>query len=206
MRVKHFFDKQTSTLTYIAYDSKTKDAVLIDPVLNLDLASGKISKESNQEVIDFINNKFLNLHAILETHAHADHLTGALDLKQHFPHAKLMIGDKFPLVQKTFKKIFNLKSIKNPFDHLLSDGEQVEFGFLKMRVIHTPGHTPACSSYLFNEKHLFTGDSLFMPDFGTGRCDFPMGSASDMYNSIQNKLHKLPEDITFYTAHDYQPN
>lgn len=206
MKVQHFFDKQTFTLTYIVYDESSKDAIVIDPVLNLDMSSGKISYESNKLVIDFILDNNLTLHAILETHAHADHLTGALDLKKSFPDAELMIGDKFPLVQKTFKKIFNLDKIKNKFDHLLSDGEEIFFGTIQLKSIQTPGHTPACSSYLINDEHLFTGDSLFMPDYGTGRCDFPMGSAEDLYNSVHEKIYKLPEETIFYTGHDYQPN
>jgi glyoxylase-like metal-dependent hydrolase (beta-lactamase superfamily II) len=206
MKVKHFFDEQTFTLTYIVHDKESKDAIVIDPVLNLNLASRKISHESNKKVIDFINDNELKLHAILETHAHADHLTGAFHLKKEFPEAKLMIGDKFPLVQKTFKTIFNLKKINDPFDHLLKDGEELEFGTIKLKSIQTPGHTPACSSYLVDEKHLFTGDSLFMPDFGTGRCDFPMGSAKDLYNSVHEKIYSLDDEVVFYTGHDYQPN
>ena len=207
MKVETFFDKATFTLTYIVYDSKTKDSILIDPVLDYDPGSSKVSTASVEKVSNFIKENGLKLHFIMETHAHADHLSGAQELKKRFPNAKLVIGEKITLVQDTFSKAFNFKGFKSDgsqFDKLLKDGEIVEAGSIKIKVIATPGHTPACTSFLI-EDMIFTGDSLFMPDSGTGRCDFPAGDASIMYDSITNKLYKLPDTTKVFTGHDYQP-
>ena len=207
MKVETFFDKATFTLTYIVYDSKTKDSILIDPVLDYDPGSSKVSTSSVEKVSNFIKENGLKLHLIMETHAHADHLSGAQELKKRFPNAKLVIGEKITLVQDTFSKAFNFKGFKSDgsqFDKLLKDGEIVEAGSIKIKVIATPGHTPACTSFLI-EDMIFTGDSLFMPDSGTGRCDFPAGDASIMYDSITNKLYKLPDTTKVFTGHDYQP-
>jgi glyoxylase-like metal-dependent hydrolase (beta-lactamase superfamily II) len=207
MKVETFFDKATFTLTYIVYDSKTKDSILIDPVLDYNPGSSKVSTESVEGVSKFIKENHLNLHLIMETHAHADHLSGAPELKKRFPNAKTAIGEKITLVQSTFSKAFNFKGFKSDgsqFDLLLKDGETVEAGSIKIKVIATPGHTPACTSFLIDDM-VFTGDSLFMPDFGTGRCDFPAGDAGVMYDSIMNRLYKLPDSTKVYTGHDYQP-
>ncbi|MDC1173927.1 MBL fold metallo-hydrolase [Bacteriovoracaceae bacterium] len=207
-QVKHFFDQATFTLTYVVFDKLTKDCVVIDSVLNYDQASSKTSFESVNELDEFIKSNDLKLHTILETHAHADHLTGAMELKKRYPNAKVAIGKNITLVQETFKGIFNLKDFNTDgiqFDILLEEGKSFHAGSLEIEVIYTPGHTPACSSYLVNEN-LFTGDALFMPDYGTGRCDFPMGSAQELYHSIHEKLYQLPDETKFYTGHDYQPN
>ncbi len=208
MKVKEFFDKPTFTLTYVIYDTKTNDAIIIDPLLDYDPAASKVSTKSVEEVTKFIRENNLNPTGILETHAHADHLSGAQEFKIRFPNAKLAIGEKITLVQATFSKAFNLKGFKidgSQFDVLLRDGQTYSFGSITFKVISTPGHTPACSSYLIGDM-IFTGDSLFMPDFGTGRCDFPAGDAELMYESVMNKLYKLPDDTKVYTGHDYQPN
>tara|TARA_R110002072_G_scaffold276051_1_gene437362 strand:- start:93782 stop:94639 length:858 start_codon:yes stop_codon:yes gene_type:complete len=207
-QVKHFFDQATFTLTYVVFDKLTKDCVVIDSVLNYDQASSKTSFESVNELDEFIKSNDLKLHTILETHAHADHLTGAMELKKRYPNAKVAIGKNITLVQETFKGIFNLKDFNTDgiqFDILLEEGKSFHAGSLEIEVIYTPGHTPACSSYLVNEN-LFTGDALFMPDYGTGRCDFPLGSAQELYHSIHEKLYQLPDETKFYTGHDYQPN
>jgi glyoxylase-like metal-dependent hydrolase (beta-lactamase superfamily II) len=207
MKVETFFDKATFTLTYIVYDSKTKDSILIDPVLDYNPGSSKVSTDSVEGVSKFIKENHLNLHLIMETHAHADHLSGAPELKKRFPNAKTAIGEKITLVQSAFSKAFNFKGFKSDgsqFDLLLKDGETVEAGSIKIKVIATPGHTPACTSFLIDDM-VFTGDSLFMPDFGTGRCDFPAGDAGVMYDSIMNRLYKLPDSTKVYTGHDYQP-
>ncbi|MAZ49485.1 MAG: MBL fold metallo-hydrolase [Halobacteriovoraceae bacterium] len=207
LELKHFFDQDTYTLTYVVYDKSTKDAVVIDPVLNYDQAASKTSMESIDEVTNFVQGNELNLHLILETHAHADHLTGAVELKSRFPQAKVAIGKHITKVQSTFKEVFNLKDFNTngvQFDLLLDESDDIQVGSIKLKTIFTPGHTPACSSYLL-EDMLFTGDALFMPDFGTGRCDFPMGSAKDLYHSIHEKLYKLPDDTKVLTGHDYQP-
>ncbi|MEX1099479.1 MAG: MBL fold metallo-hydrolase [Bacteriovoracaceae bacterium] len=205
--IKTFYDNGTSTLTYIVYDSKSKDAILIDPVLNFDPHSGKISFESLDQVESFVKEKSLNLHYSLETHAHADHLSGAHYLKERFPKIKVGVGRTITKVQELFKGIFNLKELKtdgSQFDLLLEDGEELKAGSLTLKTYYTPGHTPACSSYLVGDA-LFAGDTLFMPDFGTARVDFPAGSAHDLYNSIHNKLYKLPDDTRVFVGHDYQP-
>lgn len=206
--VKDFFDKNTSTLTYIVYDTKTRDAVVLDPVWDYDPASSEMSTTSTDAVVEFIKNENLNIHFILETHAHADHVSGSQVLKQHISGSKIGIGKNITKVQEVFKDIYNLE--KNfpvdgrQFDFLLEEGKTYHAGSISIEVIFTPGHTPACSSYLI-EDMIFVGDLLFMPDYGTGRCDFPSGSADDLFNSVQ-KLYKLPDMTKVYTGHDYQPN
>ena len=207
MKVETFYDKATNTLTYIVYDPKTKDSILIDPVLDYNPGSSKTSTDSVEKASLFLKENSLNLHVIMETHAHADHLSGAQELKKRFPKAKLAIGEKITQVQNTFSKVFNFKNFKSDgsqFDLLLKDKEIIEAGTIKIKVINTPGHTPTCSSYLI-EDMVFTGDALFMPDSGTGRCDFPAGDAGTLYNSIMNKLYQLPDSTKVYTGHDYQP-
>lgn len=205
--VKYFYDEDTYTLTYVVFDEDTKDAIIIDPVLNYDQAASKTSMNSIEEVYSFIKEKDLVPHYILETHAHADHLTGAVELKGRFPGIKVGIGKNITKVQSKFKDIFNLKDFNEngvQFDLLLDEETTLKAGSIEVKTIFTPGHTPACSSYLIDNL-LFTGDALFMPDYGTGRCDFPMGSAKDLYHSIHEKLYKLPDDTRFFTCHDYQP-
>ena len=208
MQVHHFFDEDTSTLTYIVHDEKTKDAVVIDPVLNYDPNASSYKTESIDLVDNYVKKNKLNLHFIMETHAHADHLTGAQLLKERYPNAKILIGKNITLVQKQFKHIFNFKDFNEngvQFDQLLDENEEVFAGTLKINVLYTPGHTPACSSYILNDEAVFTGDVLFMHDAGTGRCDFPGGSSEAMYDSIANKLYKLPDHIKVYVGHDYKP-
>lgn len=208
MKIQHFFDPDTFTLTYLVIDEITKDTVIIDPVLDFDPPSGKIDDHSIQEVLDYIRQNQLNIRAILETHAHADHLSSSQILKQLFPQAVHAIGEKIKIVQEVFKSHFNLDDLKvdgSQFDHLFKDFEEISFGSLHMKAIPTPGHTPACMSYLFGNS-LFVGDSLFMPDYGTGRCDFPRGSARNLYNSVSKVLYSLPNDTKVYVGHDYAPN
>ncbi len=209
MQIKHFFDADTFTLSYIVYDEASKDAVIIDPVLDYEPQGAKITRQSLEQLLKFIDKQRLNIRFILETHAHADHLTGAQDLKKKFPNAILAIGEKITVVQSTFKKIFNFhdsfKTDGSQFDRLLKEHEIVQAGSLSFKVIFTPGHTPACVSYLFQDA-LFVGDALFMPDYGTGRCDFPAGSAEDLYRSIKEKIYTLPANVRIFVCHDYQPN
>jgi glyoxylase-like metal-dependent hydrolase (beta-lactamase superfamily II) len=208
MQIKTWFDKDTSTLTYCVYDDSTKDAVVIDSVWDYDQATGGLRLNSVNEVSDFIRSHQLKLHYILETHAHADHITGAQPLKKFFPAAKVAMGARIVEVQKTFHTVFNMGDHfavdGRQFDVLLVDGSETKAGSLTFKTIFTPGHTPACASYLIRDA-LFSGDALFMPDSGTGRCDFPAGSAEQLFDSIQ-KLYQLPDSTRVFTGHDYQPN
>ena len=208
MKIEAFFDAATSTLTYVVFDEKTRDAVIIDPVLDYDPASSTISFQSVQKVTEFAKRKELKIHFIIETHAHADHLSGSQELKQRFPGSKVAIGQDITKVQKTFKNVFNFddqfKTDGSQFDLLIKEGETLKAGVLEFTSIYTPGHTEACYSYKIQDV-VFTGDALFMPDFGVARCDFPNGSAETLYNSVTEKLYILPDETRIFTAHDYQP-
>jgi len=208
-QVKEFFDEKTWTLTYVVWDEQTRDAIVIDPVLDYDAASSKTSEESATAVLHFLRSKELRIHFILETHAHADHLSGSQIIKREFPEARIAIGEKITKVQEVFKGVFSLpaefKTDGSQFDRLLKDGEEFNAGSIKIKTLFTPGHTPACVSYHIDEN-IFVGDALFMPDYGTGRCDFPAGSAIDLYHSVHGRLYELPENTRVYTGHDYLPN
>lgn len=205
--VKTFFDPPTFTLTYLVYDENTSDAVIIDPVLNYDAASSTLSTESLKELQTFVQANQLSPKMVLETHAHADHISSSSHLKKIYSEIKLGAGLGIVKVQEVFKKAFNLEFLiadGSQFDLLLKDGEVTQAGSISIKTISTPGHTPACVSFLI-EDMVFTGDALFMPDYGTGRCDFPEGSAADLYESIHNKLYRLPEETRVFVGHDYQP-
>jgi glyoxylase-like metal-dependent hydrolase (beta-lactamase superfamily II) len=206
MKIKSFFHPQTFTLSYIAYDDKTKDAVLIDSVVDYDPKSSTLSFKSAQIMYDFIKENDLKIHYLMETHAHADHLSGIDYMKSLFPNAKTAISENIKVVQDVFGGLFenNKNNDGSDFDVLLTDNGVVEAGSLKIKTIATPGHTPACMSFLVNEEALFTGDLLFAPDYGTGRCDFPGGDSKAMYSSIQ-KIYKLEDNIQVYPGHDYMP-
>ena len=207
MKIKEFFDPATYTLTFVVYDEATHDAVVIDPVLDYDPASAQTSTRSVDEVSRFIERESLRLHYVLETHAHADHLSGSQLLKRRHD-AKVAIGARITEVQQTFRDLFDLgpefRVDGSQFDRLLHDDETLVAGSLAVKVIATPGHTPACVSYLLDDA-LFTGDALFIEDYGTGRCDFPRGSAEALYNSVQ-RLYALPDATRVFVGHDYQPN
>lgn len=208
MIIQHFFDQNTYTLSYLVIDPVTRDTVIIDPVLDFDPPSGLVTDTSISKVIEHIRLEELTVKAILETHAHADHLSSSQVLKRHFPDAVLGISQKIKIVQEVFKGLFNIEYLKisgEQFDHLFKDFEEISFGSLKMKAIPTPGHTPACMSYLFNDA-VFVGDALFMPDYGTGRCDFPKGSAKDLYQSVSQNLYSLPDSTRVFVGHDYSPN
>lgn len=208
MQIKAFYDARTFTVSYVVHDEATKDAIIIDPVLDYDPAASKVWAESVEQIIEFVRSQQLNVHYILETHAHADHLSGSQLLKRAFPQAKIAVGEGITIVQQTFKTIFDLTgdfpTDGSQFDHLFKDGETVEAGSIKLEVIFTPGHTPACATYKIGDA-IFTGDAIFMPDGGTGRCDFPAGSAKNLYHSITSKLYTLPDDTRVFVGHDYQP-
>lgn len=206
-QVKGFFDPDTYTVTFVVWDEKSNDAVIIDPVLDYDPKASTTSTLSVEQVAKFVDEKGFKINHILETHAHADHLSGSQFLAKKYG-APVVIGAKIQDVQKLFKTIFDLPSDFNTngsqFDVLMDDGSVLESGSLKIEAIHTPGHTPACLTYKIGDA-IFTGDALFMDDYGTGRCDFPAGSAKDMYNSIK-KLYALPDETRVFVGHDYMPN
>jgi len=208
MDVKTFYDTRTSTFTYVVFDAQTKDAVVIDPVLDYEPVGSKVWTESVDEVIAYLKANDLTLHYIMETHAHADHISGAPMIKEQFPQAQTAIGKNITVVQQYFKNMFNLAddfpTDGSQFDRLLEDNEIITAGTLSIEVIFTPGHTPACASYKI-EDAIFMGDSFFMPDSGTGRCDFPAGSAHDLYNSITQRIYTLPDETRIFMGHDYQP-
>lgn len=207
MDIKTFYDPATFTITYVVFDAKTKDAVVIDPVLDYDPIGSTTSTDSVKEVEAFLRKENLRLHYVLETHAHADHLTAAQYLKRRFE-AKVVIGHLITEVQKTFKPVFDMQDLAtdgSQFDTLVKDGDKLQAGAMTIGVLETPGHTPACVSYLV-EDAVFTGDALFIEDYGTGRCDFPRGDSSALYHSIHGKLYTLPDETRVFTGHDYQPN
>ncbi len=207
MKTEAFFDTRTYTLTYVVWDPETLDALVIDPVLDYDAIAVRVYEESLNQVRGFIDGRGLKLKMILETHAHADHLSGSQKLKEAYG-APVAIGDQITQVQSVFKGVFNLAedfaTDGSQFDRLLSDGEVLQAGSIEVKAINTPGHTPACVTFQI-EDALYTGDTMFMPDFGTGRCDFPAGSAEVLYDSVMQKLYSLPDETRVFVGHDYQP-
>jgi len=204
--IKAFYDPRTYTLTYVVWDPESKDAVVIDPVLDYDPAPSRTWTESADEVTAFVKDQGLAVRYVLETHAHADHVSSSQLLKKRFD-AKVVIGANITKVQETFKPIFDLgagfPTDGSQFDVLLKEGDTLDVGSMHIEVIETPGHTPACVTYKIGDA-IFTGDALFMDDYGTGRCDFPKGSAEDLYESLQ-KLYALPDETRVFVGHDYQP-
>jgi glyoxylase-like metal-dependent hydrolase (beta-lactamase superfamily II) len=207
MNVETFYDPATSTLTYAVYDPTTRDAIVIDPVLDFDPLSARTQTASVEKVDAFLRSRGLRLHAVLETHAHADHLSASQWLKKRHG-ARVAIGARIVDVQRTFQEVFDLgpwfATDGSQFDVLLDDGQVHQAGSLAVRVIATLGHTPACVAYLVGDA-VFTGDALFMDDYGTGRCDFPGGSAEALYSSIHDRLYALPDATRVFVGHDYQP-
>jgi glyoxylase-like metal-dependent hydrolase (beta-lactamase superfamily II) len=208
MKVETFYDPATYTLTYAVYDAKSRDAVVIDPVLDYDPLSSATATKSLEAVDSFLRKEGLRLHYVLETHAHADHLSGSQYLKRRFD-AKVGIGARIRDVQKVFKDVFDLPPSfavdGSQFDRLFEDGEKASAGTLEIEVLATPGHTPACVTYKIGDA-VFTGDALFIEDYGTGRCDFPSGSADALYTSVHERLYALPDATRVFVGHDYQPN
>lgn len=203
--VKAFFDDATNTITYVVTDPATRKCAIIDSVLDFNAAAGEISHDSADEVIEYVQSQGLETEWVLETHVHADHLSAAPYIQEKLG-GKLGIGAKITVVQETFGKVFNAGTAferdGSQFDKLFEDGDTFTIGNLKAKAISTPGHTPACLTYVI-EDAAFTGDTIFMPDFGSARCDFPGGSATQLYNSIQ-KLFELPDDTVIFVGHDYK--
>ncbi len=211
LKIKEFFDQKTNSLSYVLDDSG--QCIIIDSLLNYDQFSGKISHEAADEIIKYIQKNDFELVYIMETHIHADHLTGNDYIKQKAKelgfgkNAKSVIGENVTKVTKYWGKVFEFeeKSLQNAsdFDILAKEGQKLKFGEVQIEVISTPGHTPCCVCYKI-EDNLFVGDVMFMPDVGTARCDFPGGSAEDSYHSIQ-KIYALNDSVRVYPAHDYPP-
>ena len=203
--VHAFFDEATNTLTYIVQEPEGRACAVIDSVLDFDYASGRTDTRSADAVIAHIRDHDLDLQWILETHVHADHLSAAPYIQERLG-GRIGIGAQITVVQETFGKIFNegtrFQRDGSQFDQLFRDGDSVMIGQLRGDVMHTPGHTPACLTYVFADA-AFVGDTLFMPDFGTARCDFPGGSAAVMFDSVQRIL-SLPDATRIFVGHDYK--
>ncbi len=205
--VTAFFHEATFSVSYLVADPTTGHAALIDTVLDYDHKAGRISTVAADAVIAAVRDRELTIDWVLETHVHADHLTAAPHVQEKLG-GRMALGARVTEIQSYFKKLFNVGSDFVPdgaqFDHLFDDGEVFRIGTLEVRVIHTPGHTPACVSYVVGDA-VFVGDTLFMPDYGTARCDFPGGSARQLYSSIQRIL-SLPPETRVFTCHDYGPD
>lgn len=206
-QVEGLFDPATWTVTYVVHNGPGSACAIIDSVLDYDPKSGRTRTASADKVIEFVNNHQLTVEWILETHAHADHLSAAPYLKKHLG-GQIAIGDQITRVQKVFKGLFNLepefKLDGSQFDVLLKDGDTLQFDALTAKVLAVPGHTPACVAYQVGDA-VFVGDTLFMPDVGTARCDFPGGDAKNLYASTR-KLLSLPPQTRLFMCHDYPPN
>ncbi len=207
MHIDAFFDPRTWTLTYLVSDPATRDAVVIDSVLDFDPATGRVWTESIDRLLAIVGMRDLTLRASLETHSHADHLSGAHTLRERLG-IPVAIGSGITRVQQTFAPMFGrgpeFPCDGSQFDVLARDGEELRLGSLVARALHTPGHTPACVTWHIGDA-LFTGDALFMPDSGVGRCDFPDGSADALYASVHERIYAFPDDTRIFVGHDYQP-
>jgi len=203
--VRTFFHEPTYTATHVVWDSQTRQAAVIDSVLDYDPKSGRTDTRAADELIAFVTDRGLTVDWILETHAHADHVTAAPYLKEKIG-GQVAIGAHITAVQEAFKSIFNLEPEfpvdGSQFDRLLANGDTISIGNLTCRVMHTPGHTPACVTYVIDDA-AFVGDTIFMPDYGTARVDFPGGDAATLYRSIQ-KLFSLPNETRLFLCHDYK--
>lgn len=206
MKVEGLYEPVTSTVSYLVWDPSTRDALVIDPVLDYDPVAVRVTTGSVDALIDRVRALGLHVRAALDTHAHADHLSGLQQVKAAFG-CPIGIGSAIPVIQRTFASMLAMEASVaadgSDWDILLHDDEERAFGSLRLRAMHTPGHTPACCSYLVGDC-LFTGDTMFMPDFGTGRCDFPGGSADALFDSVQ-RLYQLPGATRVFVGHDYAP-
>lgn len=204
-QIAAFFDEATNTITYVVQEPQGRGCAVIDSVLDFDYASGRTDTRSADAVIAHIREHDLRLEWILETHVHADHLSAAPYIQEALG-GKIGIGERITVVQDTFGKIFNegtrFQRDGSQFDQLFKQGDSLMIGQMRAEVLHTPGHTPACLTYVIGDA-AFVGDTLFMPDFGTARCDFPGGSAETLWDSIQ-KILTLPESTRIFVGHDYK--
>ncbi|MCF6320366.1 MAG: MBL fold metallo-hydrolase [Rhizobiaceae bacterium] len=204
--VEAFFDEQTNTISYVVKDPESQSCAVIDSVMDIDYAAGRISYEGADKIISYIEDNNLKLEWIIETHVHADHLSGAPYIQEKLG-GKIGIGDKIMIVQETFGKVFNegtkFQRDGSQFDALFKDGDTYNVGNMTVFAMYTPGHTPACMVHVYGNR-AFTGDTLFMPDGGSARADFPGGDASILYDSIQ-KVLTLPDEMGLFMCHDYGP-
>ena len=207
LNIEPFFHTQSSTLSYVVYTNDGPDCIVVDPVLDFDMSSGTVSSESAAQLVEFIERNDLALHTVLETHAHADHMSAAMWLKQRCG-ARIGIGSGIKAIQQYFAPLYGMApeyaNVSSYFDFFIDDGDVLTIGNMSVRCLHVPGHTPACMAYGIADA-VFVGDTLFMPDAGTARCDFPGGSASQLFQSVR-KLLALPADTRIFVCHDYQPN
>ena len=203
--VKAFFDEATNTVSFVVQEPEGRACAIIDSVLDFDQASGRTSTASADEIITYVHKNDLHTQWILETHVHADHLSAAPYLQDKLG-GKIGIGENITVVQDTFGKIFNegteFQRDGSQFDALYKEGDSFHIGQMRSDVLHTPGHTPACMTYVIGDA-AFVGDTLFMPDFGTARCDFPGGSSETLFKSIQ-KILALPDETRIFVGHDYK--
>ena len=203
--VKAFFDEATNTVSYVVRDPEGTACAIIDSVLDFDYASGRTDTASADTIIAHVNAEGLTVSWLLETHVHADHLSAAPYLQERLG-GKIGIGDRITMVQDTFGKVFNegteFQRDGSQFDQLFVEGDSVMIGQMRVDVLHTPGHTPACLTYVIGDA-AFVGDTLFMPDFGSARCDFPGGSSAMLFDSVQ-KILSLPDDTRIFVCHDYK--
>jgi glyoxylase-like metal-dependent hydrolase (beta-lactamase superfamily II) len=203
--VTSFFDDATNTISYVVKDPNGSACAIIDSVLDFDYSSGRTDTKSADAVIAFVRENNLSVEWLLETHVHADHLSAAPYLQDHVG-GKIGIGDRIKVVQDTFGKVFNegteFQRDGSQFDQLFVEGDALMIGQMRGTVMHTPGHTPACLTYVIGDA-AFVGDTLFMPDFGTARCDFPGGSSDTLFDSVQ-KILALPDDTRIFVGHDYK--
>ena len=203
--VKAFFDEATNTVSYVVQDPNGSACAVIDSVLDFDHASGRTSTKSADEIIAYVREAGLSVEWVLESHVHADHLSAAPYIQEQVG-GKIGIGKNITVVQDTFGKVFNegteFQRDGSQFDALFTEGDSFHIGQLRGEVLHTPGHTPACLTYVIGDA-AFVGDTLFMPDFGTARCDFPGGSSETLYKSIQ-KILALPDETRIFVGHDYK--
>jgi glyoxylase-like metal-dependent hydrolase (beta-lactamase superfamily II) len=203
--IQTFFDQATSTASYLVSDPATKAAAIIDPVLDFQVGGAKLATTSADAMLGAVRDQGLSLLYVLETHAHADHLSAG-DYIRRLTGAKIVIGERIRQVQAQFIPLFEAHDLKpdgQVFDRLVADGEKLPLGGLEILVMHTPGHTPACVAYRIGDA-AFTGDTLFMPDYGTARADFPGGDATSLYRSIR-KILALPPQTRLFVGHDYLP-
>ncbi|MCB1368215.1 MAG: MBL fold metallo-hydrolase [Rhodobacteraceae bacterium] len=204
-KVKAFFDDATNTISYVVIDPASARCAIIDSVLDFDYASGGTDTASADAIIAFVQDRGLKVDWILESHVHADHLSAAPYLQAQLG-GRIGIGDRIRVVQDTFGKVFNegteFQRDGSQFDALFKEGDSVHIGQMRVDILHTPGHTPACLTYVIGDA-AFVGDTMFMPDFGTARVDFPGGSADDLYDSIQ-KILALPDATRIFVGHDYK--